>query len=138
MVEGRGARMRINGAVADPGLADSPKTDNRAEPHPIPRGLTRRQLLSGVGGGVIALSLAGLVGYKWPHNQVAAKPATTGAASTLQSFVTRPDLLPPVVNVTRYSSNAYTCPPYIFLAVRNFDASIPGQAGLMILDRLGR
>jgi hypothetical protein len=130
--------MRINGATADAGLADSRKIDDQAEPHPIPRRLTRRQLLSGVGGGVVALGLAGLVGYKWPHNRVAAEPATTGTASMLQSFVTRPDLLPPVVNVTSYSSEAYAGTPYIFLAVRNSDASAPGQAGLMILDRLGR
>jgi hypothetical protein len=129
--------MRINGSIAGSGLADSLKTDDRPEPQPKPRGLTRRQLLSGVGGGAIALGLAGLVGYKWPHNRGTATPATAGTA-VLQSFVTRPDLLPPVVSVTSYSSDAYAGPPYIFLAVRNSDASAPGQAGLMILDRLGR
>jgi outer membrane protein assembly factor BamB len=90
---------------------------------------------------VVALGLAGLAGYEWPHRvtAVATSPSTTAAApSALQSFVTRPDLLPPIVRVTSYSSTAHTTPPFIFIAPRNYNTKAPGQAGLMILDRSGR
>ncbi|HEX5308895.1 MAG TPA: arylsulfotransferase family protein [Solirubrobacteraceae bacterium] len=58
-------------------------------------------------------------------------PPPPPKAGELQHFASRPDLLPPVVNVTRGPSRA---PGYIFLA----PYAGPGQYGPMILDGAGR
>ena len=108
------------------------------------QGMTRRQLLAGAGGGVVALALAGLAGYEWPHPS----PATTAvkvktAANEVQgmSFVSRPDLRPPRVLVrhhgTRLSGSGPSNPAYIFLAARTYLSDAESQPGLMIVDRHG-
>jgi outer membrane protein assembly factor BamB len=120
------------------GSANNP---NQSEARPPPPTLTRRQLVTGAGGSLVALGLAGFVGYKWPRQAAGAvrsSGSNASALSALQSFVTEPDLLPPRVRVTTYSSSAVLTPPFIFLAPRNYNASAPGQGGLMIVDRSGR
>ncbi|MGH9104308.1 MAG: arylsulfotransferase family protein [Acidimicrobiales bacterium] len=103
----------------------------------------RRQFLARAGGGVVALGLAGLVGYEWPHGsgpQATAKVPEVrgGGPSSVEYFFTRPDLVPPRVKVTRYARGIGRAPSYIFLAARNYISGAPGQAGLMIVDRRGR
>jgi Arylsulfotransferase (ASST) len=116
-------------------------------------GLTRRQFLPRVGGGVAALAAAGAVGYelhpgakhaKQPATP-AAKPKTTTSAApqpTLEKpFVTRQDLSPPTVTITQVAAPATpeTTPRFIALAPDNvITGGTPWQQGMMLVDRLGR
>ncbi|HUB70139.1 MAG TPA: arylsulfotransferase family protein [Acidimicrobiales bacterium] len=117
-----------------------------------PRLLPRRKMIMGAGSGLAALAVGGLAGYEWPHKGGGApsttttapsgpgapfSPTSTQAASSIESFVTRPDLLPPKVQLTTFASSDGAA-AYIFLSPRNYIAGAPGQAGLMILDRAGR
>ncbi len=70
--------------------------------------------------------------------EVRAVSPSFSSIAPVQTFVTRPDLRPPVVTVTSYGPPSPSSPPYVFLSVRNYLASAPSQSGLMILDRLGR
>jgi hypothetical protein len=69
----------------------------------------------------------------YPSNSLESPPPPPPPpkAGELQRFRSRPDLLPPVVSVTRGPSRG---PGYIFLA----PYAGPGQYGPMILDRAGR
>ncbi|MCL6091610.1 MAG: arylsulfotransferase family protein [Actinobacteria bacterium] len=113
--------------------------------------LSRRQLMGITGGGLAAAVLGAVPGYvqgsrapgamRTAHlaDQVfgpVAGPTLAGVAP-VQSFVTRPDLRPPALTVTNYITSP-SSPPYVFLSVRNYLAAAPSQAGLMIVDRLGR
>lgn len=106
--------------------------------------ISRRQFLVGSGGGLAALALAGYAGYRWPRSATTAPATTTTtapepAASATQTFVTRPDLVPPRVKLTRFRGwQADGSPRFILLSPRNYIAGAPGQAGLMIMDRTGR
>ncbi|MGN6177167.1 MAG: twin-arginine translocation signal domain-containing protein, partial [Streptosporangiaceae bacterium] len=81
---------------------------------------TRRQVLRRGGAaaaGVAGLGLAGYAGYAWPHPEATAgtpdstagtHPAATGAPSpaagntaAVDHFVTRSDIYPPAIKVTR-------------------------------------
>lgn len=109
---------------------------------------TRRQVLgrSGAAAAFLAgLGTAGFIGYEWPHpvpagtrHPVAHHPASSGDGA-VDYFVTRKDLHPPVVTVTR-DAGAGTAgqPPYIFVAPRGYAAKSTGQSGLMIVDRGGQ
>ncbi|MBO0775946.1 MAG: ArsR family transcriptional regulator, partial [Actinobacteria bacterium] len=113
---------------------------------------TRRQVLRRSGAaaaGVAGLTLAGLGGYEWPRGgspgrtrRAAARPAASRpvpAGGDIDYFVTRPDLHPPAVTVTRASEATRTSrPPYIFIAPRGYLTKPVGQSGLMILDRDGQ
>jgi hypothetical protein len=113
---------------------------------------SRRQLLAGTGGGLGALVVGGLAGFELPHNTASASStgastttpttqptaAPAGPSSSVQSFITRPDLQPPSVTLTAYGPSTAGAPPFIFLSPRNYIAGAPGQAGLMIIDRQGR
>ena len=111
---------------------------------------SRRQLLLGTGGGLGALAVGGLAGFELPHSDASASSAgsSTGATkpvaaapqvtSSVQTFISRPDLQPPSVTLTTYGPIIAGEPAYIFLSVRTYIAGAPGQAGLMILDRQGR
>jgi hypothetical protein len=98
--------------------------------------VTLRSGVRGVGGGV-----GGPITWSFTVEQ---RDSTSGSLETpppppppqpkygeLQHFVSRPDLLPPRVTVTRGPSQA---PGYIFLA----PYAGPGQYGPTILDRAGR
>jgi hypothetical protein len=98
---------------------------------------TRRQLLSRAGGAAAGLAGLGLAGC---GTKVLARPAAAQAkaagaprAAGTQSFVSRPDLHPPVVTITRRAAAAGD-PAHIFLAAPK---SGPGHGGAMILDRGG-
>jgi hypothetical protein len=107
------------------------------------QGLTRREMLErglavmGAGG----LALAGLTGSVWPGDKAAAatlpaSPSTPGAGSGVRHFVSRPDLTPPDVTLTRHGGAGTSTagdPPYFVLT----PADGPGTPGLMILDRAG-
>ena len=111
-------------------------------------GLTRRDIMR-YGGAAVAgtagLTLAGIGGYAWPHPASAGEAAasTPGAPVTPDNsggvlhFVTRPDLTPPAITVTRHSPPAAGDPPYFILAPAGYPLTGPGQPGLMILDRYG-
>jgi hypothetical protein len=121
---------------------------------------TRRQALRRGGAaaaGVAGLGLAGYVGYAWPHPEATAgtpdstagtHPAATDAPSpaaaqpaaqssaAVDHFVTRSDIHPPAITVTRGAGGA-SQPPYIFVAPRGYTSTSIGQSGLMIVDRNG-
>lgn len=114
-----------------------------------PQGVSRRNLLFGGGtaGGLAALAGAGTVGYEWARHQderSAAKAAKAAAAAAkadppaeVHSYLSRPDLRPPVLtaNVTGTPAGV---PPYVFLANKSYKGPIPiGQRGLIIADRGG-
>jgi hypothetical protein len=117
------------------------------------RSLSRRQFMYG-GGGLVALGLAGLAGFDSGGRRYStARPATqrtpvtalrfADAASVglveAHSFVTRPDLQPPVVSITTYSKGwEDASPSFIFLATKGYIGPDPGQPGLLITDRRGR
>jgi hypothetical protein len=116
---------------------------------------TRRQALRRGGAaaaGVAGLGLAGYVGYAWPHPEATAgtpdstagthpaatdapspaavRPATQNSAA-VSHFVTRSDIHPPAITVTRGAGGA-SQPPYIFVAPRGYTSASIGQSGLMI------
>lgn len=99
---------------------------------------TRRQFLRGAIGGVVgvgALAGAGYVGYRWPRPSPAATPAPTGQVYT---WVSQPDLQPPMVSVTRGPGQRATVGSrLVFIAPKGYSAGGPGQAGRMIVDGAG-
>jgi hypothetical protein len=102
-----------------------------------------------------ALALGAVAGFELPHSAASAtsaeSPGTSGGTpktepaaarpeptSSVQTFITRPDLQPPSVTLTTYGPSTGAAPAFIFLSPRNYIADAPGQAGLMIIDRQGR
>lgn len=110
----------------------------------MPGQWTRRQVLRGGGvaaAGVVGLGLAGFAGYEWPHAAAATprrKAADPAPAGSTDSFVSRPDLKPPVISVTQAGAAVSGDPAYIFVAPRGYEAASIGQSGLMIVDRAGQ
>jgi hypothetical protein len=119
----------------------------------MPGNWTRRQALRRGGAaaaGVAGLGLAGYAGYAWPHPEAPAgtEPDSTAAAgpaaahqaannsAAVNHFVTRSDIHPPAITVTRDAGGA-SQPPYIFVAPRGYTSTSIGQSGLMIVDRNG-
>jgi hypothetical protein len=108
-------------------------------------GLTRRDLMRWGGATVVGaggLTLAGIGGYAWPHQADAstsaapkAGPATPDDTRGVLHYVTRPDLNPPAITVSRHSGPQAGDPPYFILAPAGYPLTGPGQPGLMILDR---
>lgn len=117
---------------------------DRSTPAQRSRIVTRRWFMAKAVGWLGTLGLAGLVGYEWPRT---AKRLTEvapdyRAISEMRSFVSRPDLRPPVVRITTRRSSAsptskYHQPRFIFITPRSV-AKTPSQPGLMILNRHGR
>ncbi|MGH2888631.1 MAG: arylsulfotransferase family protein [Solirubrobacteraceae bacterium] len=120
------------------------------------KGFSRRQFLPRAAAAVTAVA-AGVVGYELPHGSSSASPhgkaKSTGSGPAsgpapaapaptpdVQSFLTRPDLHPPVVRVTPVAAEASqpTSPRFIFIAPTEYVRSPALQQGLMILDRQGR
>lgn len=109
-------------------------------------GLTRREILRGGGIAVMGaggLTLAGLTGYAWPHEQAAAAeniptaPVTPDNARGVLHFVSRPDLTPPALTIAHHgrTSTSASDPPYFILTPSGYPLVGPGTPGLMILDR---
>ncbi len=111
-------------------------------PAALARVLSRRQFVAGAGG-LVALGLAGLAGYEWPHGGPGrSSPGTEpdyAELSGVSGFRSRPDLLPPVVRVRHLGRGpSGASPRFIFLAPRRVGLGGPGQPGLMVVDREGR
>ncbi|WP_300614317.1 arylsulfotransferase family protein [Trebonia sp.] len=118
-----------------------------AAPQP-PDGMSRRNILAGGAVvGLAALAGAGLAGYKWGRDEdrltvesagKAATPApTVTTTGNVHSFLSRPDLQPPVLSVDVVSAPAGV-PPYVFLANKPYAAqTLVGQRGLLIAERGG-
>jgi hypothetical protein len=111
-------------------------------------GLTRRDIMRYGGATVVGaagLTLAGIGGYAFPHPASAsqatastpAAPVTPDSSGGVLHFVTRPDLTPPAISVSRHSSPQAGDPPYFILSPAGYPRTGPGQPGLMILDRYG-
>ncbi len=110
------------------------------------KGLSRREILQGGGIAVVGaggLTLAGIAGYAWPHDQadaatvtIGTAPATPDDARGVLHFVSRPDLTPPALTIAPHGS-ASPDPPYFILAPAGYPRTGPGTPGLMILDRAG-
>jgi Arylsulfotransferase (ASST) len=108
--------------------------------------MTRRKLL-GRGGVVVmgagGLTLAGVAGYAWPHDQAAAAedipaaPAAPVDARGVLHFVSRPDLTPPALTIAHHGATGASDPPYFILTPAGYPLTGPGTPGLMILDRHG-
>ncbi len=142
----------------DPSEDEVPVRDP-VDPRPKPRtppprrrtGVTRRQWMRRAVAGSLGLSAAGFVGYELhPGTGSSAaqrelqrevehpNPTTAGVTSAeVQTFVTRPDLKPPTVKVTQFSTSD-TSPAYVLLSVNNVIPTDQIQQGLMMVDRQGR
>jgi Arylsulfotransferase (ASST) len=114
------------------------------------RAWSRREFIHGTGG-LLALGLAGLTTLDPSSRRSSARlPTQESRASALRladavsvddvhSFVSRPDLQPPVVRIDTYSQGWQAASPgFIFLATKGYMGPSPGQPGLMIIDRYGR
>jgi hypothetical protein len=128
-----------------------PQRPRRTPPPRRRTGVTRRQWMRRAVAGSLGLSAAGLVGYELRpaatssaaerelQKEVAhPNPTTAGVTSAeVQTFVTRPDLKPPTVKVTNFSTTD-TSPAYVLLSVNNVIPTDQIQQGLMMVDRQGR
>jgi Arylsulfotransferase (ASST) len=105
--------------------------------------VSRRNLLLGGGTvvGLAALTGAGRMGYTWARHEdrrgveVAEKAGAT-LGSEVHSFLSRPDLRPPVLAVDVVSTPAGV-PPYVFLANKPYIGRPIGQRGLLMAERGG-
>ena len=97
--------------------------------------------------GVGALAGAGAIGYAWPRSSAGGKPTTsvpspsagtsTQQANGVHSFVSRPDLQPPVLAVDVASSPS-GLPGYVFLANKPYASGTQvGQVGPLVAARDG-
>ena len=115
-------------------------------------GPTRRELLR-YGGitvvGVGGLTMAGIGGYAWPHPAAAstaagapaagpAAPAVAVSGGGVLHFVSRPDLTPPAITVTRHAPPSTNDPTYFIFSASGYPLTGPGTPGLVILDRHGQ
>jgi Arylsulfotransferase (ASST) len=108
--------------------------------------VSRRNLLLGGGtaAGLAALAGAGGIGYTLAQHvdrrSVEAAERAAAARATLgndvYSFVSRPDLRPPVLAV-EVVSTPVGVPPYVFLANKPYTGRPVGQRGLLIAERGG-
>jgi hypothetical protein len=97
--------------------------------------ITRRRFLQAAAGGAAWVALVGALGCD-PVRRARATAASAPAGQAW-SFRSRPDLHPPVIEVTRRARD--TAPGRIFVAPKNGpDEAGPGQDGCMILDNDGQ
>lgn len=135
-----------------PAQRPRPRPGPRRTPPPKRRaGVTRRQWMRRALASSLGLSAAGLVGYELHPAHASSKASTTAEKRTapataqtaavgsaeVQSFLTRPDLKPPTVKITHFSTTD-TTPAYFLLTVTNVIATDAIQQGLMMIDRQGR
>lgn len=159
----------LNGATAappptpptPPTPAQDPAADTGGSGHQPPRrrGLSRRQFLPRAAGALVALGAGGVGGYelhdqttpvvKNPYAKLATADQGTNArlgpapgtpGSGMHRFVTRPDLLPPRLNLTelRPDGAVQTRPRFIVIAPMSNVQYEGLQRGPMMLDRRGR
>src|SRR5215203_6449298 len=98
--------------------------------------ITRRRFLGTVAAGGAWIALTGTLGCeRSPHARALRARAITSPARGEQpwAFRSRPDLSPPVVEVTEKAHD--TAPGYIFVAPQAGDA---GQGGSLIVDDRGQ
>ncbi len=97
--------------------------------------VTRRRFLQAAAGGAAWVALGGTLGCDpAPRARATAASAPAGQA---WSFRSRPDLHPPVIEVTTRAR--HTAPGHIFIAPKNGpEEDGPGQDGCMILDNHGQ
>jgi hypothetical protein len=106
-------------------------------------GLTRRDLLRYGGATILGaggLTLAGAGGYAWPRAAAASTADGTkasGSGADVLHFVSRPDLNPPAITVSRHAGAQNGDPTYYILSPSGYPVTGPGEPGLMILDRSG-
>src|ERR671910_1454331 len=96
---------------------------------------TRRRFLQAVAGGASWVALGGILGCE-PAPRARARAASAPAGQAW-NFRSRPDLHPPVIQVTKQARD--TAPGYIFIAPKNGpEEAGPGQDGCMILGNDGQ
>lgn len=103
-------------------------------------GSNRRQFLAAAtraGAALATLAGAGYVGYRWPRHPSNAAAAPSGP--DVQRFITRPDLRPPALTLTRHRAPHRLSPDSrcLFLAPKGYAEEGPGQQGAMIVSRDG-
>jgi hypothetical protein len=97
---------------------------------------TRRRFLQAAGAGAAYFALANTVGCESSEHLPKVSPLTGVSYAPpdgLWAFRSRPDLTPPVVQVTKKAHN--TAPGYVFVAPEAADA---GQGGSLIIDNEGQ
>jgi Arylsulfotransferase (ASST) len=101
--------------------------------HDLAVKLTRRELLvNGLrgGGALVALVGAGYAGYLWPRG----RGSVLGSPDTIETYVSRPDLMPPRVTVApRSGLRSVKTPRQVMIAPRGYASGAPGQQGVMVL-----
>jgi hypothetical protein len=93
--------------------------------------LTRSSFVRRAAGTGAGLFVAGGAGTAWGFAQGAAKSAAPAAGPTTHRFVSRTDLVPPVVEVVHHSGR--TADGLLFLA----PSSGPGRRGNLLIDNTG-
>ena len=124
--------------------------EEQPEDRPVTGGsLSRRQLLAGgTVAGLGVLAGVGIAGYAWGRsstNGTSGAPGTAGNAegaplystNGAHSFVSRPDLQPPMLDVD-LDGTPSGIPEYVFLATKPYKGgSQVGQDGVLIASRAG-
>jgi hypothetical protein len=128
--------------------AANDRPTRKTSPKRKSRGLTRRQFLPRAAGLASVVAGAGVAGYELSgqhhaddYAQQASGPRVPGSPfGQVQSFLTRPDLKPPPVRVTRLVSDSLIpeSPRFILTSPINYFNPSAAQQGLMIVDRRGR
>jgi hypothetical protein len=113
------------------------------KPH-VGRTFTRRRFIAKALGWLGVVGLSGLVGYELPRGSKSSGGVQPDyeEISQIRTFVSRPDLRPPVVKITsllggKNSTANFLQPRFIFVSPRTISKDL-SQPGLMILDRQGR
>ena len=97
--------------------------------------ITRRRFLQAASGGAALVALGGTLGCDSAPR--ARATAASGPVGQAWSFRSRPDLHPPVIQITTPAHD--TAPGRVFIAPKNGpDEEGPGQDGCMILDNDGQ
>jgi hypothetical protein len=97
--------------------------------------ITRRRFLQATTGGAALVALGGILGCD--STPRARATAASGPVGQAWSFRSRPDLHPPVIQITTPARD--TAPGRVFIAPKNGpDEDGPGQDGCMILDNDGQ
>jgi Arylsulfotransferase (ASST) len=99
----------------------------------------RRQFLgraATAGAGLAVAAGSAYVGYRWPRS---GGTASAESSADVQNFVSRPDLRPPALAVTRPTqARSPLVPRHLLLAPKGYAEEGPGQQGTMIVDTDGQ
>ncbi|WP_199433121.1 arylsulfotransferase family protein [Qaidamihabitans albus] len=92
-----------------------------------------------VGAAITVPAVSGLVGYHWPRSEAEPEPEPQGPppqqGSDIERFVSRPDLSPPRLRVTRDREAAAAFdagPRHLLVAPKGYQEAGPGQQGCLI------